>query len=483
MPIHLPLILRAVSQLVYFYASILAVPIIVALIYEEEHVRFFVYSLAVCFIFGAGLALFSYWIRDDERVDSEMNDRDAILTTIVIWFALTLVSSVPFKLTLGISWSDAIFEAASGITTTGSTILVGLDHLDKSLLIFRQLLQWIGGMGLVVLAVAILPYLGGGASQIYRIELPGFSRDVRLTPRVERTAGWLWGIYVGLTLLCAWFYWHAGMSGFDAVAHALSTVSIGGFSTYDANMGHFTQDAVKYVAMAFMIISAANYGLHFVAVTRMSTSQYWRNTEFRVFLLILAGLMTGVLVLSSEVMRTPLDGAFMAVSFFTTTGFTSHGFNYLPSAAVILLIIAACVGPCGGSVGGGIKMVRLLLVFKQAFNHLYTIIHPHAVQHIKLGDKVQDSSVLNAVWSFLVLYVLVMLCSIFYLTLLGIDGVTASSAVIACLNNLGPGLGEVQYTFASLPDSAKWVLVLNMIMGRLELLTFLVVFTRAFWRR
>jgi trk system potassium uptake protein TrkH len=343
-------------------------------------------------------------------------------------------------------------------------------------------------MGIIVLALAILPMLGIGGMQLYRAESPGPVKDNKLTPRITETAKALWYLYVGITVVCAFCYWLAGMTPFDAVCHSFSTVAIGGFSTHDASIGYFDSPAVEAVAIVFMLIAGINFALHFSVFSRRAPLLYFRDREVRAYVLILAAvaaIVCYVLIRYPGASSSPIrEGIFQAVSIATTTGFTTTNFSLWPSAAPFILIFAAFAGGCAGSTAGGIKIIRVLLIYLQGVREIRRLIHPNGVFPIKVGSHKVPDRVVQAVWSFFSIYVIVFLTMVTVLMLISdMDFTTAFSAVGATLNNLGPGLGEVAQNYAALSDPVKWVLVVGMLLGRLEIFTLLVLLTPAFWRR
>jgi trk system potassium uptake protein TrkH len=386
------------------------------------------------------------------------------------------------------SVTDAFFESMSGLTTTGATVLVGIDDLPISIRYYRQQLQWLGGMGIIVLAVAVMPMLGVGGMQLYRAETPGPMKDTKLTPRIKETAKALWYIYLGLTAVCALSYWLAGMSFFDALGHSFSTVAIGGFSTHDQSLGYFDSPAIAAVAVVFMIVSGINFALHFLTWRSRRLSTYLRDSEVRgfVFILLILTAVTIAVLFATHAFQTVGDtlwhGVFQVVSIATTTGFTTSGYHWWPSFLPAMLVLVSTVGGCAGSTAGGMKVIRSILLYKQGRRQIELLIHPKALIPIKLGGKPVPEQVLESVWGFLALYVLSYIILGLSMTATGVDLVTAFSAVTACLNNLGPGLGEVAENYASLSNSGKWILCGAMLMGRLELYTLLVVLSPAFWR-
>ena len=418
-----------------------------------------------------------------------MRNRDGFMVTVLLWIVLSVVGALPLLMmeAPSLSFTDAFFESLSGLTTTGATILTGIDELPKSILFYRQQLQWLGGMGIIVLAVAILPMLGIGGMQLYRTETPGPVKDRKLTPRITETAKALWYIYLGLTIVCALSYWVAGMTAFDAISHSFSTVAIGGFSTHDASIEHFDSIAIQNVAVFFMLISGVNFALHFLAWRGRSLLHYWQDPEFKGYLLIL-GLVIAITVpvlFFSETMGL-FDsfryGIFEVVSVATTTGYSSTGFSSWPTFLPFLLFLTSFAGGCSGSTAGGMKIIRILLIFKQGMRELRRLVHPNAIFVIKLGGKSVPSRTGEAVWGFFSAYIVLFIVMFLALLATGLDFETAYSTLASCMNNLGPALGEATSNYQSLPDTAKWILCFAMLLGRLEIFTLIVLFTPTFWR-
>jgi trk system potassium uptake protein TrkH len=425
------------------------------------------------------------------RLHQELRIRDGFLIVVLFWVGLGLAGALPFVLAEEprLSITDAVFESMSGLTTTGATVIVGLDHLPKAILFYRQQLQWLGGMGIIVLAVAVLPMLGVGGMQLFRAEMPGPMKDAKLTPRITETAKALWYIYAAMTVACTLAYWGAGMTFFDAIGHAFSTVAIGGFSTYDASMGYFDSTLIEMIAVFFMLLAAMSFALHFVAFRRLDLGIYWSDSELRFFLLIMA-VVTAVTTLALFYTDTYITwddaftkGLFQAVSIGTTAGFTTAEFYYWPPFLEILLLFASFVGGCAGSTGGGIKVVRFLLLIKQGMREIERLIHPNAQIPVRIGGKSVNHRVVDAVWGFFSLYVASFVIMYLMLAATGLDLMTSFSAVAACINNLGPGLAQVGPHYADLHDPAKWILCVAMLLGRLEIFTLLVLLSPTFWRR
>lgn len=480
---HATPILRISGILLTLFSITMLTPVPFALYYGEGTVDSFLTAFAVTA--GAGLCA---WL-PVMRSRRELRNRDGFVITVLFYLSLGLFGALPLWLEPGgwNAYTDAAFESLSGLTTTGATVMTGLDDLPRSLLFYRQQLQWLGGMGIVVLAVAILPMLGIGGMQLYRAEMPGPVKDSKLTPRLAETAKALWYIYVTLTVGCGVAYWLAGMTPFDALSHAFSTVAIGGFSTHDASMAFFDSPAVEAIACFFMVLCGINFGLHFVVWRRRAPATYLRDPETRAYLLLLAVLAAVTVVVLAGLTTLGWNdalrrGVFQVVSVATTTGFTTTDFSGWPSMLPFLLLLAAFTGACAGSTGGGMKVVRVMLIVLQGMREVKRLIHPAAVIPVKLGRSPVPDRVIDSVWGFFSAYVMVFLFMVIGLLATGLDFVTAFSAVAACLNNLGPGLGEVALHYGSLPAAAKWILCVAMLLGRLEIFTLLVLVTPAFWR-
>jgi trk system potassium uptake protein TrkH len=444
---------RMLGLLLSMFSTTMLPPLFVALLFEDGTWSVFAGSLLI--ILGAGVAL--WW--PARRAHRELRIRDGFLIVALFWIVLGLFGSAPLLLTQApdIGFTNAVFESVSGLTTTGATVLSSIDTLPPSILYYRQQLQWFGGLGIIVLAVAVLPMLGVGGMQLYRAETPGPLKDAKLTPKITQTAKALWYVYLGITAVCSLAYWQAGMSAFDAICHSFSTVAIGGFSTHDASLGYFESPVIESVAIVFMIISGANFALHFLAWRSRSLASYVTDPEFRAYLLILGALSVmafGALwwtAYYSGLSDTLAKAVFHVVSIGTTTGFTTDSFSAWP---------------------GGLPM-----------REIKRLIHPSAEIPVKLGDKAVDSRVVDSVWGFFAIYVVVMAVLILVFMASGMDSASAFAAVAATLNNLGPGLGDVATGFSDVSTVAKWASVCAMLLGRLEIFTLLVLVTPTFWRR
>lgn len=449
---------------------------------EKEFVYNFIFTGFITFLIGC----FLFFLASDKNGD--LRTKDGFIITIFFWTVLGFFGSIPFYLANleGVSYIDSLFESISGLTTTGATVLVGLDEMPRSLLFYRQLLQWLGGMGIIVLAVAVLPLLGVGGMQLYKAETPGPLKDSKLTPRITETAKALWFVYLTMTVACSILYKYFGMNWFDAVSHAFSTISIGGFSTHDQNFAFFDNSALRWTAIVFMVISGVNFALHYLAWTKRRVFHYFYDSEVKLYLSLLAttALITYLtLYYSGNIYGDMIvDSAFQAVSIGTTTGFLTSNYSNWPLFVPIMLLIAAFIGACAGSTGGGIKVIRALILIRQGSSEITKLIHPNAVVTIKFGKKSLDPRVSESVWGFFAVYVATFLFILMILLSQNNDFLTAFSAVGATLNNLGPGLGAVSENYQEISDISKAALCLAMLLGRLEIFTLLLLFTPSFWR-
>ncbi len=474
---------RIVGLLLMVFSAAMLPSLILSWIREDSSTVAFFSALSATLVSGSVLWTLSRGAR------AELQIRDGFMITALFWIVLGGFGSLPFILIEEgrLPVVDALFESISGLTTTGATVISGLDELPQSILLYRQLLQWLGGIGIIVLAVAILPMLGIGGLQLYRAESTGPSRENKLTPRITSTAKALFAIYLALTTACAVAYYIAGMTAFDALAHALSTVAIGGFSTHDASMGFFNNNAILLISSVFMIISGINFSVHFFFVQRRNFSLYYQDPETNFFVTVIA---LGVFVTCVTLFITstfPLEeslvhGLFQTVSIATTTGFTTRDFALWPIFLPTLLIMLSVVGGCVGSTGGGMKAMRVLLIFKQGTRELKQLIHPNAVIPLKLGTRRVQPAVVSAVWSFFAVYMFCFVVIMICMLATGLDFQSSFSAVLATMNNLGPGLGSVADNYASVTDPGKLILCFAMLLGRLEVFTLLLLLTPTFWR-
>ena len=478
-------ILRLLGLLLMLFSIALLPTAAVSWLYEDGQMLIFLLSALAWLFLGSLMWLPVRHHREELRV------RDGFLIVTFFWLVLGFAGALPLALSAQpeLSVTDAVFESFSGLTTTGATIISHIDGLPASILFYRQLLQWLGGMGIIVLAVAIMPMLGVGGMQLYRAETPGPLKDTKLTPRITETAKALWYIYLTLTIVCAISYWLAGMSGFDAIGHSFSTIAIGGFSTHDKSIGFYDSTSIEMIAVVFMLLAGMNFALHFVAWRSKSLSAYFKDSELKTYLMVLMILTaitasylyyTDTFILVDDALYA---GLFQAVSIGTTTGFTTADYFDWPGFLPVMLLFASFVGGCAGSTGGGMKVIRFLLLLKQGHRETMRLIRPNAQIPVKVGGKPMPDRVISAVWGFFAAYVGSFVILMLFLMATGLDQITAFSAVAACMNNLGPGLEGVGANYIHLNDPAKWALSFAMMLGRLEIFTLLILFTGAFWRR
>jgi trk system potassium uptake protein TrkH len=464
------------SKLVAFFAISMLIPAIYSFITKDGF--FISFLLSFCMIIAPSILIWAA----TKKYKEDLQAKDGFFVITFFWLILASVGSIPFLL-FGIAPIDSFFESMSGITTTGATVITGLDELPKSLLLYRQLLQWLGGMGLIVLAIAIMPLLGIGGGQIFKTDVPGAMNDQKLTPRIKETAQSLWLIYVILTILCAIFYFLNGMGSFDAISHALSTVSIGGFSTHDESIGYFNSFGIELVCIIFMLLSALSFALHYNAYTNFSIKKYFYDPESGFFIGMLFFIFIIILISSMFYdFGSVTSILFQTVSIVTTTGFTNDDYSSWPLFASFLLLMGAFVGACSGSVGGGIKSWRFMIMINHSIINLKKMIHPHGVFTLKLGpNKVVENDVAASVWGFFSIYVISFMILLVLMLFTGMDFLSAFSAIGACLNNLGPGLGMVADSYSGVSDFGKVILSFAMILGRLEIFTLLVILVPSFW--
>ena len=473
---------RVIGFLIAGSSLMMLPPVLVSLFYSDGTATLFLLSAAILLALGA---LIYFPVR---KVNRDMRLRDGFLIVVGSWLTLVLVGALPFVLSQQLSYVDAVFESMSGLTTTGATIVTNIDALPRALLYYRQQLQWLGGMGIIVLAVAILPMLRVGGMQLYRAETPGPMKDAKLTPRITETAKALWLIYFGITVLCVFAYWLAGMKLFDAVGHAFSTVAIGGFSTHNDSLAFWNSSTIEAIAIVFMAVAGINFALHFTAWRRASAQPYFMDPELKVY----ASLLFAFSIVASfalyftgayDTLATSFRyGTFQVVSAMTTTGFTTAPFHTWTGFVPVLLILIAFIGGCAGSTAGGMKVIRIILLYRQSIREVQRLIHPHAIIPVKVGGQKTSDTVISAVWGFFFLYISSFAVMTIMLTATGLDAETAYSTVAACITNLGPALGRAGANYADLSDAAKIILSVAMLLGRLEIYTLLVLLTPAFWR-
>ncbi|MGI9246801.1 MAG: TrkH family potassium uptake protein [Steroidobacteraceae bacterium] len=479
-------VLNVLGSMLMLFSITYVLPMVTSLIYWDGLLVDFFYAALICL--GAGAALFKV----TKKHRRELRSRDGFLLVTLAWVFMSAIATVPLLIALpGLSFTDAFFETMSGLSTTGATVLTGLDSMAPSLNLWRAALHWYGGMGIIVLAVAILPLLGVGGMQLYKAEMPGAVKNEKLTPRITQTAKALWFVYVLITLACVLSLRIAGMGWFDAVFHAFSTLSLGGFSSYDASIAHFHSLPIELVLTFFMIVAALNFSRHFIAWQQKSLRAYLGDVE--------AGAMLRLLALSVAVVTfylwqkgvypdlptTLRHVSFNLVSIATTTGFATQDFSAWPVFASMFLLMLSCYTCNTGSTGGGIKMFRTLVLMRQAVRELWLLVHPQAVTPVRIRNQLVANHVVFAVLAFVVLYFGVVVSLTFLLLASGLDFISAFSAVIASINNMGPGLGVVgpASNYQGLSDFQTWVCSFAMLLGRLEIFSVLVLLTPTFWRK
>ncbi len=472
-------IINLFSILVLFFSFSYIFPVLVSLIFNDGALHLF---LPTFFVVGF-LGLIGFLLTKGAQRD--LSTKDGFVIIVMFWLVLSLAGSIPFFLS-GMSAIDSIFESMSGITTTGATVISNIEGLPESLKFYRQLLQWMGGMGLIVLAIAVMPLLGIGGAQLFKTDIPGAMGEQRLTPRIQETAKALWSIYFGLTILCALLYTFAGMSIFDAISHAMSTVAIGGFSTHDDSIGYFNSLTIEIICMIFMLLSAISFALHYFSIYKSKSLKYFYDPELRFFvtiLLIIFTLALSVNALSSESQLSIRELAFHTISTLTTTGFGISDTSSWSFSISFLLLIGAFIGACSGSVGGGVKSWRVMIMLNHAYSNIVKMIHPNSVVTLKVGTKSVGDDVATSVWGFFSIYVISFVVLLLAVLISGLDLETAFSSVGACLNNLGPGLGLVSDNYSEINTFAKSILAFSMLLGRLEIFTLLIILTPMFWAK
>jgi trk system potassium uptake protein TrkH len=473
------------AMVMMVFAVTMLAPLVMAVWGLDPALWSFVISALATFVLGALL-----WLTT-RRFKRELKTRDGLMLVALTWVALPAVAGFPLWHYLPINFTDAYFEATSGLTTTGGTVLSGLEFLPRSINLWRHLLSWLGGMGIIVLAVAILPMLGVGGMQIYRAEMPGPMKDSKLTPRIGQTAKLLWTVYAGLTLACVMCLKAAGMNWFDAVCHGFSALSLGGFSTYDASIGHFNSLPIELVLTVFQVLAAINFATHYLAWSQRGVRAYFKDAEAQAILGVLLVSCIGLAVFLTITGSYPdfptalRHATFNVVSIAVDSGLHTQDYSRWPTFAPMWMIFLSCIVASSGSTGGGIKMIRTLVLSKQANRELNQLVHPNMVRPLKVGGSIIANRVVFAVLAFVFLYFMSMVMLIFVQLASGLDFLTALSAIIACINNAGPGLGLVgpSSNYGVLTDFQTWVCSAAMLLGRLEVFTILVLFTPTFWRK
>jgi trk system potassium uptake protein TrkH len=479
-------VIHALGLMLVVFSISYLLPALTSLVYQDDTLDEFL--LAMLWTSGSGVVLWAL----TRRHKGELSIRHGYLLVVAMWTAMPAVATLPLLLVIkGLSFTDAYFETMSGITTTGATVLTGLDVLPPAINLWRHELNWLGGMGIIVLAVAVLPLLGIGGRQLFKAETPGPMKDSALTPRITETARNLWLVYAGITLACILSLKVVGMTWFDAICHAFAAMGLGGFSTHDASIGYFNSPAIEFVLIVFMLVAALNFATHFLA---------WRGKSLKIYLHDAEAVATVTLILGSclgiglflwwqgtypNFWTALRHASFNLVSMATDCGFASVDFNQWPIFAPLWMLFLSCIAVSSGSTGGGIKMIRTLMLVKQAGREFTKLLHPAVINPLKIGGQVVANNIVFAVLGFIFLYFMSVVILTFVLLISGLDFISSFSAVIACINNAGPGLGVVgpAGNYQGLTDFQIWVCTLAMLIGRLEIFTVLILFTPAFWKR
>ncbi len=477
-------VLKVLGILLMIFSTSMLPPIGVAIYYGDGAHAAFIVGFMMTFF--SGLVC---WLpfRQNKR---DLKTRDGFLIVVLFWTVLSLFGAIPLLVAkeLMLSFTNAIFESVSGLTTTGTTVITGLDYLPHAILYYRQQLHLLGGMGIVVLAVAILPMLGIGGMQLYRAEMPGPIKDNKLTPRLTGTAKMLWLLYVGLIVMCTVAFTVQGMGLFDAICESFSAVATGGFSNHDASYQYYGNSHINICGMIFMLLGATNFALHFQFFRTGRVGLYWKDEEFRAYALILlfgVALVTATLLyynIYPDVKTTLLKSAFTVVSMGTTTGAVGADFSHWPTYLPFFVMLMAAIGGCAGSTSGGIKILRILLLRRQSVREIQQLIHPKGVIPVRMGGHVLAPEVIQAIWSFLTAFIVLFVVLVMMLLADGVDLTSAFGATIAAISNSGAAIGQVSGSFVGLSDFSKWALVFGMLAGRLEIFSILVLFSMAYWR-
>ena len=449
---------------------------------DLQHLKFFIPSVAMM---SVGVSLLFLAKRFDVR---QIGFRDSLIFATLTWIICGFLGSIPIVLITDVSITDGVFEAVSGITTTGATILTGLEDMPRSFLLYRQFLQWLGGLGVVIFVVAVLPMLNVGGMKLLKSEMPGPVKDDKLSPRIASTAHYLWFVYALLTAACAISYYLGGMSGFDALAHSFTTVATGGFSTHDASMSHFDSPLILIIADVFMLLGAISFALHFRFLSSKTIRLYWRDEETRSFLAIVLCMILGMLLFLtingqySDPLTAVNNATFVLISFITSTGYGISDIGEWPAAVLFMLVVAGFLGGCSGSTTGGSKIIRHVMSIKLINLEIKRLIHPDGVFVVKYQGRPVEPSVMSAVMGFMTISAASTLIFTILLMLTGLDFWSAFTGAAACLNVLGPAFGDLGNNFQPVSDVGTWMLSFAMIFGRLEFFTVLALFLPKFWR-
>lgn len=475
---------RTIGALLFFEVAFMLLSAMVALCYGEDDFPYMLLSAGITFV----VAALSYFPTKTDM--SKLGKREGYLIVTIIWIVFSVFGSLPFYLSGYIpSYTDAFFETISGFTTTGATILTDIERLPHGLLFWRSLMQWLGGMGIIVLSLAVLPILGVGGMQLYVAEVPGPTKD-KLRPRVTQTAKILWTTYALLTAAEALLLFFGGMSLFDAVCHSFATLSTGGYSTKNMSVAYWDSAFIQYTICAFMFIGGVNFAVSYYVLFKGDFKKLLKNEELKYYTIffLLFSLGYALVVVDTTdltIERAFREGSFQIISIMTSTGFATSDFMSRVPFLWVFLLVLMTFGGCAGSSCGGIKIVRIILLIKNSYLEFKRLLHPNAFLPVKFNGKVVHSQIVTNVLAFIVLFIVVSIFSMLVLTLFGVEFIEACGAVITCISNVGPGIGDLgpAGTFAELPDAAKWYLSFLMLTGRLEIFTVLFLLSPPFWKR
>ena len=477
-------VFKVVGVLALAIGLFMTLPLAIGLIYRDGSALPFAKAMGVTLTCGAALVFFLRGTSGEH-----VSPREGMAIVALGWTAVGFFGALPFYFEGPFpTFADAFFESVSGFTTTGASVVNHIEGLSRGALLWRSLIQWIGGMGIIVLSIAILPFLGVGGMQLYKAEVPSPVPD-KLQPRIRDTAALLWKVYLAMTAVEALLLWAGGMSVYDALCHAFTTMPTGGFSTKNASMAHFDSVYLDLVVIIFMVLAGINFSLHY-QLLRGKPLAFWQDAECRYFLGIVLVL---TLVVSFDIWQTVYAGVaealrhglFQVVSIITTTGFATADYEKWPAMSQVILLICMFMGASAGSTGGGMKILRIMLCFKFCYKELFTLIHPHAVSHVKIAGKTVPDDVMRSVFGFMALYLgLFAVCAIL-LAGLGVDLLTTIGAVASCIGNIGPGFGMVGpvENYAEIPYLGKWLLIWCMLLGRLEIYTVVILLVPEFYRK
>lgn len=481
---NFPLIVNFIGWVLMIISAFMLLPVAISALYGQPDL----FALAISQIITAMFGLLFYFFTKKHRKEV-LRHRDVFAVVTMSWLATSFFGCLPYVLSgsLG-TFTNAFFESMAGFTTTGATVIEDIEALTMGILFWRSLTQWIGGMGIILFALAVLPFIGSGGMQLFRAEAPELTVD-RLRPRIIDTAKALWYIYASLTAAAFALYMVGGMDVFDALCHAFTTLATGGFSTKNASIAHFRSPFIEGVCTVFMFLAGVNYSLYFYGI-RGNFSRLWRSSEFKFYLgvtataIVLIALSTRASSYSS-ISESFRYASFQAVSIMTTTGYASADFEGWASFVQVLLVVLMFFGGMIGSTGGGMKQVRVLLMLKQGYRELYQLVHPRAFTTLKLDGKHITKEILGSIWGFLFLFIVIVVLGTLAMAALGVDIITASTTVVSAASNVGPALGEAGPTenYHGLPGAGKWILAFCMLAGRLEVYTVIILFMPLFWKK